>query len=89
MLTLQALHEPTQMCLWCYGWEISGISCTPRGINVDLSKVQATITMQPPATLTQLKSFLSKLSYIRRFIPGLTALTAAYAPLLKKGRSFR
>ena len=88
MLTLQALHEPTQMCLWSYGWEISGISCTPRGINVYLSKVQAIITMQPPATLTQLKSFLSKLSYIRRFIPGLAALTAAFAPLLKKGKPF-
>ena len=32
-----------------------------RGINVDPSKVQAIITMQPLATLTQLKSFLGKL----------------------------
>ena len=60
-----------------------------RGIDVDPSRMQAITTMKPPATLTQLKSFLGKLSYIWRFIPGLTALTAAYAPLLKKGRSFR
>ena len=59
-----------------------------RGINVDPSKMQAIITMQPPATLTQLKSFLGKLSYIQRFILGLIALTAAFATLLKKGKPF-
>ena len=35
-----------------------------RGIDVDPSKVQAITTMKPPATHTQLKSFLGKLSYI-------------------------
>ena len=60
-----------------------------RGIDVDPNKVQAITTMKPPATLTQLKSFLGKLSYIRRFILGLAALTTAFAPLLKKGRPFR
>ena len=60
-----------------------------RGIDVDPSKVQAIITMQPPATLTQFKSFIGKLSYIRRFIPGLAALTAAFAPLMKKGKPLR
>ena len=46
-----------------------------KGIDVDPKKVQAIATMKPPTTLTQLKSFLGKLSYIRRFIPGLAALT--------------
>ena len=59
-----------------------------RGIDVDPSKVQAITTMKPPATLTQLKSFLGKLSYIQRFIMGLTALTTAFTPLLKKGKPF-
>ena len=59
-----------------------------RGINVDPNKVQAITTMKPPATLTQLKSFLGKLSYIRWFIPSLIALTTAFAPLLKKGKLF-
>ena len=59
-----------------------------RGIDVDPSKVQAITTMKPLVTLTHLKSFLGKLSYIRRFILGLAALTAAFAPLLKKGKPF-
>ena len=49
-----------------------------RGIDVDHSEVQAITTMKPPTTLTQLKSFLGKLSYIRRFILGLAALTAVF-----------
>ena len=59
-----------------------------RGIDVDPSKVQAITTMKPLATLTHLKSFLGELSYIRQFIPGLAALTAAFTPLLKKGKPF-
>ena len=44
--------------------------------------------MKPPITHKELKSFLGKLSYIRRFIPGLAAVTSTFAPLLKKGASF-
>ena len=66
-----------------------GFLVLQRGIDVDPNKVQAITTMKPPTTLTQLKSFLGKLLYIRRFIPSLAALTAAFAPLLKKGKTFR
>ena len=55
-----------------------------RGIDVDPSKVQAIATMKPPTALTQLKSFLGRLSYIRWFIPGITTLTVVFTPLLKK-----
>ena len=65
-----------------------GFLVLQRGIDVDPNKVQAITTMKPPATLTKLKSFLGKLSCIRRFIPGLAALTANFAPLLKKGKTF-
>ena len=60
-----------------------------KGIDIDHSEVQAIATMKPPTTLTQFKSFLSKLSYIRKFILGLAALIAVFTPLLKKGRPFR
>ena len=58
-------------------------------IDVDHSKAQAIATMKPPTTVKELKRFLGKLSYIRRFIPGLAALTANFTPLLKKGRPYR
>jgi hypothetical protein len=45
-------------------------------------------TMKPPTTHKELKSFLGKLSYIRRFIPGLVAVTSIFSPLLKKGAPF-
>ena len=60
-----------------------------RGIDVDPSKAQAIATMKPPTTVKELKSFLGKLLYIRRFIPGLAAFTTAFTPLLKKGRAYR
>ena len=55
-----------------------------RGIDVDPSKAQAIATMKPLTTVKELKSFLGKLLYIRRFILGLATLTAAFTPLLKK-----
>ena len=69
--------------------KILGFLVHQKGIDVDPSKVQAITTMQPPVTLTQLKSFLGKLLYIRRFILGLAAFIVAFAPLLKKGKPFR
>uniref|UniRef100_A0A2N9IB95 RNA-directed DNA polymerase n=1 Tax=Fagus sylvatica TaxID=28930 RepID=A0A2N9IB95_FAGSY len=59
-----------------------------RGIDVDPTRASAIATMKPPTTHKELKSFLGKLSYIRRFIPGLAAVTSAFSPLLKKGASF-
>ena len=44
--------------------------------------------MNPSTTHKELKSFLGKLSYIRRFIPGLAVVTSAFSPLLKKGTPF-
>jgi hypothetical protein len=58
------------------------------GIDVDPGRASAIATMKPPTTHKELKSFLRKLSYIRRFIPGLAAMTSAFAPLLKKGALF-
>uniref|UniRef100_A0A2N9HTC2 Reverse transcriptase domain-containing protein n=1 Tax=Fagus sylvatica TaxID=28930 RepID=A0A2N9HTC2_FAGSY len=55
----------------------------------DPTRASAIASMKPPTTHKELKSFLGKLSYIRRFIPGLAAVTATFAPLLKKGVPFR
>ena len=59
-----------------------------RGINVDLARASTIATMKSPTTHKELKSFLGKLSYIRRFIPDLVAVISAFVPLLKKGAPF-
>ena len=60
-----------------------------RGMDVNPTRASTIATMKPPTTHKELKSFLGKLSYIRRFIPSLTAITSTFAPLLKKGVPFR
>ena len=54
-------------------------------IDIDPTKVVAIATMKPPTTMKELKSFLGKVSYIGRFIPGLASITSAFMKLLKKG----
>jgi len=44
--------------------------------------------MKPLATVKEMKSFLGKVSYIKRFIPGLASITLAFTKLLKKGKGF-
>uniref|UniRef100_A0A2N9FVD9 Integrase catalytic domain-containing protein n=1 Tax=Fagus sylvatica TaxID=28930 RepID=A0A2N9FVD9_FAGSY len=58
------------------------------GIDVDPAKASAIATMKPPTSHKELKSFLGRLSYIRRFIPCLAAVTSTFSHLLKKGVSF-
>jgi hypothetical protein len=59
-----------------------------QGNDVDPAKATAIATMKPPTNVKQLKSFLGRLSYIRRFIPGLASLTSSFSHLLKKNMPF-
>ena len=56
-----------------------------KGISVDPAKATAIATMRRPTTVRELKSFLGRVSYIRRFVPGLASATAGLSKLLKKG----
>uniref|UniRef100_A0A2N9IKF0 Reverse transcriptase domain-containing protein n=1 Tax=Fagus sylvatica TaxID=28930 RepID=A0A2N9IKF0_FAGSY len=58
------------------------------GIDVDSTKAFAIATMKAPTSHKELKSFLGRLSYIRRFIPGLAAVTAVFTPIMKKSVPF-
>ena len=60
-----------------------------RGIDMDLAKATAIATMKPPTTVKELKSFLGKVSYIQRFIPGLASITSIFGKLLEKRQSFK
>lgn len=42
-----------------------------RGISVDLAQATAIDAMKRPTIVRELKSFLGRVSYIRRFVPGL------------------
>uniref|UniRef100_A0A2N9IAW3 Reverse transcriptase domain-containing protein n=1 Tax=Fagus sylvatica TaxID=28930 RepID=A0A2N9IAW3_FAGSY len=54
-----------------------------RDIDVDPMKAKAIATMKPPTTIKELKSFLGKLSYIRRFISSLAVRVMANLPIVK------
>ena len=59
-----------------------------KGIDVNPAKAMAIATMRPPITVKELKSFLGKVSYIRRFIPRLASITSTFTKLLEKEQSF-
>ena len=59
-----------------------------KGISVDQAKAKAIATMKRPTTIIELKCFLGKISYIRRFMPGLALVTSGLSKLLKKGAEF-
>lgn len=53
-------------------------------MNVDPAKAKAMLNMPEPTSAKEWKSFLGKASYLRRFLPGLAALSAPLMELLKK-----
>lgn len=53
-------------------------------MNVDPAKAKAVLDMPEPTSAKEFKSFLGKASYLRRFLPGLAALSAPLMELLKK-----
>ena len=59
-----------------------------RGISVDSAKVMAIATMKRPTIVKELKSFLGRVSYIRRFVLGLASVISGLSKLLKKGAEF-
>lgn len=59
-----------------------------RGIEIDPSKIKAILDMQPPKSLTQLRSFQGRLAYLRRFISNLSGRCQPFAALCKKDARF-
>ena len=59
-----------------------------RGISVDPTKATTIAMMKRPITVRELKSFLGKDSYIRRFVPRLNSVISGLSKLLKKEAEF-
>ena len=66
-----------------------GFLITQRGIEVDPSKIKAILKMPPPRTEKEVRGFLGKMQFIRRFISKLTLTCEPLFGLLKKGKKFR
>ncbi|CAL5375032.1 unnamed protein product [Camellia sinensis] len=58
------------------------------GIEADEDKVKSIKVMPPPNSQKELKKFLEKVSYIRRFIPALVEISAPFGSLLKGDAKF-
>lgn len=59
-----------------------------KGISVDPAKATAITIVKRPTTVRELKSFLGRVSYIRRFMLGLASVISGLSKLLKKGAKF-
>ena len=80
--------NPLKCTFGVFAEKFLGFLVHTKGIEVDLAKAMAIATIKLPAIVKELKSFLGKVSYIRRFIPSIASITSAFTRLLKKGHGF-
>ena len=59
-----------------------------RGIDLDPTTAKAITTLSPSTTLKELKSFVKKVSYLRRFISSLVEILKPLVEQTKKGVTF-
>ena len=60
-----------------------------RGIELEPTKAKAIAALSPPTTLKELRSFMGKVSYLRRFILSLAEILKPLVEQTKKGVAFR
>ena len=80
--------NPLKCAFGVFSGKLLGFLVHSKGIDVNPAKATAIATMKLPTTVKELKSFLGEVSYIPRFILGLTLITSASVNFLKKGQIF-
>ena len=80
--------NPMKCAFGVFAGKFLGFLVHHRGISVDPVKVTTIATMKKLTTVRELKSFLGRVSYIRRFVPGLASITCGLSKVLKKGTEF-
>ncbi|KAI5351067.1 hypothetical protein L3X38_003958 [Prunus dulcis] len=88
VLAVQVEDEPKKVRVRVSSGKFLGFQVHQSGIDVDPKKTRAINSLAPPRNPKELKSFIGRLSYIRRFIPGLVAIISVFTPLLKKGKPY-
>lgn len=88
MQRIQATHERYKCAFGVSARKFLEFLVHHKGISVDPVKATAIATMKRPTTVRELKNFLGRVSYIRRFVPGLASATGVLSKLLKKGTKF-
>ncbi|WP_375681134.1 reverse transcriptase domain-containing protein, partial [Bartonella sp. CB14SXKL] len=58
-------------------------------VAIDEDKKRAIMEMERPKSQKQLKSFLGRISYLRRFIPALAEISHPLSPLIKNNMPFK
>ena len=59
-----------------------------RGIDLDPKKSETINTLNPPTNLKEFRSFVGKVSYLRRFVPDLAEILKPLKEQTKKGITF-
>ena len=80
--------NPMKCAFGVFAGKFLGFLVHHRGISVDPAKATVIATMKRLTTVRELKSFLGKVFYTRRFMPGLASVTTGLSKLLKKGTEF-
>ena len=80
--------NPMKCAFGVFAGKFLGLLVHHIGISVDPAKAIAIATMKRPTIVRELKSFLGRVSYIRRFVLGLASITSGLSKLLKKGAEF-
>ena len=77
--------NPMNCAFGVFAGKFLGFLVHHRGINVDPAKATTIAKMKRPTMVREFKSFLGRVSYIRRFGPRLGLVTSGLSKLLKKG----
>ncbi|XP_077221934.1 uncharacterized protein LOC143855746 [Tasmannia lanceolata] len=79
--------NPSKCVFGVTSGKLLGFMVSERGIEVDPQKIKAIQEMEPPRTEKQIRGFLGKVQYLRRFIAHLTMTCEPIFKLLKKNSS--
>ena len=86
MQGVQLKNKPFQV--WVSSGKFLGFLVHQRGMDLDSTKAKAITALTPPATLKERRSFMGKVSYLKRFILGLTKILKPLVEQTKKGVAF-